>query len=247
MNNIKILVTLFVGIFIGYVMANVISLDANSQNNLTADMSTEAPGKIERVLITKKNIEKDVEQPSVKQVYIIEKDEDEVIEIYNTVQDTSDSKYQQLETAYQLAKNKIALLQLKLEEFDDSNVSTSQMEALVDEPFKGLINSFTGVTRDQIYNFHQAEEDADWGYNMQNNISDLINTHYEVNDINLVSVICKQQQCEIQVIQHADEAWNKISQDLMEQDWWTFTSTISSAGNASNSSNDMAIYTFLSI
>ncbi len=247
MNNIKILITLFVGIFIGYVMANFISVDTSNQNSLTADIPAEKPRKIEGVFITKKNIDKDIPQPSATQIHIIEKHEDEESEVDNSAQDSSESKYQQLETAYQLAKNKIALLQHKLEEFDDSNVSSTQMEALVDVPFKKFIKSFTGVTREQIYNFHQAEEDADWGYNMQNTISDFIQTHYDANDIDLVSVICKQQQCEILVIQHVDDAWNKISQDLRQQEWWQFTSTNSLAGNASDSSDELAIYTFLSI
>jgi hypothetical protein len=51
------------------------------------------------------------------------------------------------------------------------------MEDLVVGPFKDYVANSTGAMRDNVYDFHQADADFDWGYNMQNYISDFILIH----------------------------------------------------------------------
>jgi hypothetical protein len=121
------------------------------------------------------------------------------------------------------------------------------MEALVVAPFKDYMGNFTGSKRDEIYNFHQAEDDIDWGYNMQKYISEFIVTHDNSHEITLISALCKQQKCELLVLQHSDSAWDKIGRDLRQQSWWQFSSTNASSGNYPGSADDIAIYIFLAV
>jgi hypothetical protein len=141
----------------------------------------------------------------------------------------------------------VSSLQRQLAEFDESDITSKQMEDLVAEPFKDYVANFTGAMRDEIYDFHQAQDDFDWGYNMQNLISDFILTHFNSPDINLVSVVCKLKNCELLVIQNSEGSWKIIAQELSQQPWWKFQSTHSSSGNAPGAENRIAIYTFLSL
>ncbi|MGB1261494.1 MAG: hypothetical protein ACPG52_01185 [Cognaticolwellia sp.] len=246
MNKISLLATLCVGIFVGYIMAPVLT-NENTASDLTQD------NEISTINSPVNLATQTVEDVETIVTPVIGTPTEKLNFTSSEVKHTSDPTYQALEEKYQalrkshqVSKNKVALLQRKLTALDTSDISIEQMEALVVDPFKGYMANFTGANRDKIYNFHQAEDDLDWGYNMQNYISDFIQTHYNMSDINLISVLCKQQMCELLVIQHTEGGWDKIVQDLRQQPWWQFQSTNSSSGNYPGSENSSAIYIFLS-
>ncbi len=248
MNNIKLLATLFIGIFIGYIMTNLTasyteSVACSSIENHAHDakMPVKKPD-----LASEDNLQGDTNMAPTL-VNQTEASGTDLTEMSISSQNNDKDDYQKLEQAYLESTRKISSLQRKLDEFDDSDISTEQMEALVVEPFKSNIGSFSGVERNNIYNFHQTDDDADWGYNMQNYISDFVLTHYDADGINLTSVLCKQQQCELLVIQQVEGAWQNIFQELSQQVWWKFHSSTSTSGNVAASKGDLAIYTFLSL
>ncbi len=251
MNNIKLLATLFIGIFIGYIMTNLTasytpSVASSAGKNQAHDekMPDKKPS-----LASEDNAKTDtkVAPALVNQIEASGTDLAKMSISSPINNESNKNDYQKLERAYLQSTRKITSLQRKLDEFDDSDISTEQMEALVEEPFKSNIGSFSGVERNNIYNFHQADDDADWGYNMQNYISDFVLTHYDADGINLTSALCKQQQCELLVIQQVEGAWQNIFQELTQQPWWKFKSSSSTSGNVSASKDDLAIYTFLSL
>lgn len=248
MNKIKQLIILFVGIFIGYLIADFTSNNISEDINLSQakPSPTIKSQVISEEVTAKNNKEINIQSvlPVIKQPNNLK---DATKPLSNTSVEDLENKYQQLNQAYQRSKNKVSLLQRQLDELDDSDITTAQMEDLVVEPFKDHVGKFTGVMRDQVYNFHQTEDDFDWGYNMQNAISDFILTHYHYTDINLVSVLCKAQKCELLVIENIEGSWNKIAQELAQQPWWKFTSTYSFSGNVTGSENSLAIYNFLSV
>ena len=135
-------------------------------------------------------------------------------------------------------------LQHQLAEFDESDVTDEEMENLVPKPFKSFLSAFRGDTRNDIFDFHNQEDDLDWGYDQQNNISDYVQTHYEGTSVELISVICKQPRCEVLVTEKQEDAWNKIMKDMTQQAWWKFSSFTSST--RSNAENELSIYAFLS-
>ena len=251
MNKIKILVTLFVGIFIGCIIVTMVS--SNNEIRITAEKPTDVPNiKSSSSQKTTQSNEAIIPPPTMLNT-------DEQMNVspetpHSAEEQTTSSAYQVLEKKYQMLNSthqsslrKVASLQRKLNQFDESDITTEQMEALVVEPFKSHIGNFTSAERNDIYNFHQAEEDLDWGYNMQNYLSDFILTHYNVNEINLVSVICKQQKCELLIIQLVDGGWEKVARDLGQQPWWKFKYTSSTSSNYPGSETNLAIYTFLSL
>jgi hypothetical protein len=251
MNKIKLLVTLFVGIFIGCVIVTM--LPNNNKINITPEKPSDVPS-TQAILPQKttQNSKATITTPTTlnadKRVNMDSNTSHSTDkQISSSAYQALERKYQELSKTHQSSKNKVASLQRKLDQFDDSDITTEQMEALVVEPFKSHIGNFTGAERNDIYNFHQAEEDLDWGYNMQNYISDFILTHYNVNEINLVSVICKQQKCELLIIQLIDGGWEKIARDFGQQPWWKFKYTSSTSSNYPGSKTNLAIYTFLSL
>ena len=248
MKTIKLLATLSVGIFFGYILATMTAIDVHEERNITIANHTSALSSEENLAKkTSTDYATTITQPTEVITEELNSTAPDAIPAENSIDQTLEQNYQQLTKALQASESKIVSLKRKLAKFDNSAISTVQMEDLVEAPFKDLVTNFTGADRDKIYNFHQAEDDLDWGYNMQNYISDFILTHYNINDISLVSVICKHQMCELLVIQHLDGSWDKIAQDLRQQPWWKFSSTSSLAGNSPDSENSLAIYTFLSI
>jgi len=152
--------------------------------------------------------------------------------------------YFALQKKYLKSKSKIVSLQHQLAELDESDVTDEEMENLVPKPFKSFLSSFRGDTRNDIFDFHNQEDDLDWGYDQQNNISDYVQTHYEGTSVELISVICKQPRCEVLVTEKQEDAWNKIMKDMTQQAWWKFSSFTSST--RSNAENELSIYAFLS-
>ena len=248
MNNIKLLATLFIGIFIGYIMTNLTaSYTASVASSSIENQAHDAKMPVKKPdLASEYNAQGDTNMAPTL-VNQTEASGTDLTKMSISSQNDYEDDYQKLEQAYLESTRKLTSLQRKLDQLDDSDISTEQMEALVVEPFKSNIGSFSGVERNNIYNFHQADDDVDWGYDMQNYISDFILTHYDANDVSVTSVICKQQQCELLVIQHVEGAWQNIFQELSQQAWWKFYSSTSTSGNVAASKDDLAIYTFLSL
>jgi hypothetical protein len=245
MNKVKVLATLFIGIFIGYIITTFSSPNEHNENNsaLVQQFNKPSTSKNQPNITLKDAPEALAFLPRP----LVNKSKNLITQLSTSSHQTLEDEYQDLDKAYLQSKKKIASLQRRLDELDESDISTEQMEALVTEPFKNNISSFTGTQRNEIYSFHQEEDDLDWGYNMQNYISDFVLTHYNSNEINLVSVICKQQSCELLIAQHVDGTWQKIAQDLGDQTWWKFRSSSSTSNNYPGSDNALAIYTFLSL
>jgi hypothetical protein len=248
MNKIKLLATLFFGIVIGYAIASLSAPNALQKSSLALD--NKAPVVNKSTITAKQNqVGNKIKaaQPSDFMTQNSEATRSEIAETKSTNEQTLAYKYEQLKSAQLASENKIAALKRQLDEWDDSDITIEQMEALVVAPFKGYMTNFTGSKRDEIYDFHQAEDDVDWGYNMQNYISDFIVTHNNSNEITLVSALCKQQKCELLVLQHNDGGWDKIVRDLRQQSWWQFGSTHASSSNYPGSADDIAIYIFLAV
>jgi|GEM_PF-1491869 len=152
--------------------------------------------------------------------------------------------HQTLKQEYHKSLSKISTLKRQLGELDESEVTDEEMESLVPAPFKSFLSSFRGETRNDIFDFHNKEDDFDWGYDKQNNISDYIQTHFEGVNVELISVICKQPRCEILVTEKHENAWDNIMKDMTQQLWWKFSSFTSST--RSNAENELSIYVFFS-
>jgi len=127
----------------------------------------------------------------------------------------------------------------------DSEITDEQMRTLVEEPFSNFLTGFRGEQRNKVYEFFKQPEDLNWGYQMQQNISDFINTHPRQAGVELVGVSCKTNQCEFRVIEKdpADSDYHIIINEMQKQEWWTFTSSQSmSAGMPDNVAHKIFMY-----
>ncbi|NQZ23073.1 MAG: hypothetical protein HRT53_13590 [Colwellia sp.] len=242
MNVVKAMGLIVIGLILGYgsALLNQSTLDEIRLNKEipTPQVSKQVPKIQIKNDITPsqsdKLIEKSVKQNNIKKVLSTNHE----AMLKQDHQDLSE-KYQALERKYNQSRSKISSLKHQLSEFDGSEVTDEEMAGLTPEPFKDFLSSFRGKTRNNIYDFHKKEQNLDWGYNTENNISDFVQTHYEGTSVELISVICKQPHCEILVTEKQDGAWGKIMKDISMQPWWKFSSTTSS-------SNNVYIYIFLS-
>jgi hypothetical protein len=240
MNLLKALILLVIGAALGY---GISSTTRSHQDNSTlpAVIAVETPSTLKKTVDLEEQATPLVQtQPQVihhKPATLAITDNDEVL-----TQQYLDLKteHQQLKDNYKKSKRKVSSLKYQLSEFDGSEATDEEMEKLAPEPFNLFLSAFRGKTRNNIYDFHQKEDDLDWGYNMQNNISDFVLTHYDGMNLDLISVICKQPYCEILVTEKQEDAWNNIVKGLSGQPWWKFSSM-------NSSSNNVSIYMFLTL
>jgi len=159
--------------------------------------------------------------------------------------------YSKLKTEYSQFKAKVDLAligtDINISDSPSSEITDEQLLALVPHPFGSFLTQTSLDQREKIYQFHQQDEDFDWGYQQQLNISDFIATHDLQNGIELLNVICKTDSCEIRIFEHSptDEVWHRIMNDMRFEAWWSFNSTRSSSKGADDS-NGLFTYVFAS-
>ena len=153
-----------------------------------------------------------------------------------------EAKNNQLEQKYQRTKNRLMDVTLEKESLDESIITDHQMLSLIDDEFALFRRQYKGKQRDKIYEFHQQEEDLNWGYQMNVHISDFIQTHYNSNLVTLEGVACKIDSCELLVSESESGSWPPIMEEMRSQTWWNFTSTHSSSRFGDNGKNLYYLY-----
>lgn len=90
-------------------------------------------------------------------------------------------------------------LKENLSELQPQRISDEQLIAAVSVPkeFEERFKRLKGKMREEIYDFHQKPEDLDWGLNKQLAVSDFIQTHVNGSEVNIISLICKIDTCEL--------------------------------------------------
>lgn len=241
MNIFKSVLCVLLGFILGYIIQGQKSIPASPQSKSNTTIET----------TTIKNVENNT--PITKQSAHIENiaqtttpDTTTLNQTLTASKDKLKKDYQKLQSEYQALVRKIDTLNRQVDELDSSDITNEQMAALTTPPFDDMITRYTGKMRDNIFAFHQAERDLDWGYTMQQHISDFILTHYNAPNINLISIQCKWQQCELLIIEHEQGSWFAVAKEMQQQNWWNFHSSNSSSGNAQGYESSLAIYTFLS-
>lgn len=89
------------------------------------------------------------------------------------------------------------LLKFRLEELEPSSVDDKALQAMIPEPFNSQISTLPANIKKNIYDFHRQNEDAEWGYFKQQQISDFVRSHINFEYVNLAFVNCKIDTCEV--------------------------------------------------
>lgn len=148
-----------------------------------------------------------------------------------------------LNEQYQNVRSQLIAVTHQKEMLDESEITDQQMLALKEDKFAEFRLQFLGEQRDDVFQFHQREEDLNWGYQMAIQISDFIQLHYNSNLVVIEGITCKIDSCELLVVELEDNGWETIMRDMRTQPWWHFTSTQSSS---SSGEKQNLLYLYLS-
>ena len=116
------------------------------------------------------------------------------------------------------------------------------MMELVDDDFSIYRRAQRGKLRNEIYDFHQQEEDLDWGYDMQIKISDFIQMHNHANKVVLSGVTCKEFICELLIKNKQEDGWLVINKELVQQPWYEFKYSSSNSRSDKNNHDSFFIW-----
>jgi len=111
--------------------------------------------------------------------------------------DSMKSGHQQLLAQLTKTMSDNVRLKHRLEQYEPSAVSDDKIKALVPEEYAAIVTGFSGKIKEQIVEFHQEEEDQDWGLRKQQELLYFINTHQNGHEVMITSLICKIDQCQL--------------------------------------------------
>jgi hypothetical protein len=101
------------------------------------------------------------------------------------------------------------------------------LQSTVPEAFKTLVSlGFENMGSD-IIDSHNKEEDLEWGYEMEEKISNSFYSAAHPDDVSLARVTCKQLACEILISnnQNNSDDYLYAIKGLTQQPWWNFNSS----------------------
>ncbi|XOV78722.1 MAG: hypothetical protein ACFHVJ_17580 [Aestuariibacter sp.] len=154
---------------------------------------------------------------------------------------TSLSQEQQSSSEHDTAAQDIPVMSEKEAQQHLSN----QLQQYIPQPYLKLTHDMAPVAQMQILKLHQADQDYDWGYEMEIKVRDLFVTQFNQAQFQLASVTCKWSQCEILVRLLQDVPSHDIFQTLSAQPWWRFGSTNSRTANGEQT-GELLMYLFAS-
>lgn len=108
-------------------------------------------------------------------------------------------------------------------------ITQEQAEKAIPKPFSSFFVDASGKRAEEFINFQEQENDYDWAYTMEIQITNFITVHQNAHNVELKSVACKSSACEIMGFEQAGQSWSVILADMRNQEWWVFRNTSSSS------------------
>ncbi len=248
--TVKYLLFFLFGTISGYLLTYFIS-----SSSLTVENNNESSvlSRSDTPLLTSNKNQANAHKPDKlsKTSYLtIKKEQSNSIEQVNSSENKSlsekiialEAENYKLEQKYQRTNNRLMEVTLEKESLDESNITDQQMMSLIDDESAQFRRQYKGKQRNDLYEFHQQEEDLNWGYQMKVRISDFIQTHYNSHLVLIESIVCKIDSCELSVSESENGAWSSIIKEVRVQPWWSFTSTRSSSRFGNNDRNLYYLY-----
>jgi hypothetical protein len=101
-----------------------------------------------------------------------------------------------------------------------NEISDEDIDKILPAPFNKSLKNNHGDIREKYKDFAQANTPSDWDINMQHKLTDFILSRTYAKFINLDSVLCKANLCEIRLYENKKGAWGFILSEMALQDWW---------------------------
>ena len=89
-------------------------------------------------------------------------------------------------------------------------ITKEELITSIPEPFTTTVSELTGNFAKNFVDYYEQEQQADWAYVVEDQIRDSINLHEQGVNIQLASVTCKSDACEIRGFQSDVSAWEKL-------------------------------------
>lgn len=102
----------------------------------------------------------------------------------------------------------------------ESNITDEEIDKLVAAPFNASLKRTSGPLREKYKSFAEATEQSDWDTNTQNRMTDALLGNQYSKFIELESLICRADYCEIRGRESKSGVFGLIMSEMMLQDWW---------------------------
>ena len=230
----KYIITFLIGTVAGFLLSTFNHLSQKNSEDIT---KFQAPIKTsDKQLKTTKTLAKKteldtqlVDNKTINTIATITQSNTVTTDILTKKINKLEAENMELNEQYQNLRSDWVAVTNQKEKLDESEITDQQMLTLKEDKFAKFRLQFLGKHRDDVFNFHQQEDDLNWGYKMSILISDFIQLHYNSNLIAVEGLTCKVDSCELLVIELEDNGWDTIMRDMRTQPWWNFTSTQSSS------------------
>lgn len=114
-----------------------------------------------------------------------------------------------------------------------SSITQEQLEEILPPFFAQQLASSPGIGSKAL-EFSKEEQDYGWAFLKQQQIKDFFIMHPVGHTINLVSVKCKTQSCEIMGFSSQDDSFTVVVDDMQKEPWWDLRSSTSTSGQPSD-------------
>jgi hypothetical protein len=113
-----------------------------------------------------------------------------------------------------------------------SNITNEEIDKLVPAPFNEHVKRSSGKIREKLKEFSEATEQDDWDITTQNKITDYLLGNSYSKFVELHSVSCKANFCEIRGRELKPNVFGVLFPEMMMQDWWDMADSQWSNGGA---------------
>jgi regulator of replication initiation timing len=108
-----------------------------------------------------------------------------------------------------------------------STVADNEIKQLIAAPFADIVTGAPEELKLLFKKVREPEDDYQWNFEMEAQITDFIATHENSRGIELDDVKCNVGICEIKGFETEFNAWRKVIIDMESQPWWQFKNSSS--------------------
>ncbi len=125
-----------------------------------------------------------------------------------------------------------------------NEISDEDIDKVIPAPFNQSLKNRHGDLREKYKDFAATNQQQDWDRNIQNKLTDAILSSPYEKFLNIESLQCKANLCEIRLYETKNGVWSLIQAEMRLQDWWDF-GTSSSSGFNTNTPSVLGYYVLL--
>lgn len=125
-----------------------------------------------------------------------------------------------------------------------NEISDEDIDKIIPAPFNQSLKNRHGPLREKYKLFAEATQQSDWDIHNQNLLSDAISSNPYAKFIEIESLQCKVNFCEIRLFENKEGTWSLIMADMRVQDWWDIGGS-SSSGRPTDTPSKLAWHVLL--